>query len=31
LVAVLALWTMAVDTDLRKWMGDWMHQHHLPR
>jgi len=31
LVAVLALWTMAVDTDLRRWMGDWMHQHHLPR
>ena len=31
LVAVLALWTMVVDTDLRKWMGDWMHQHHLLR
>src|SRR6266851_3342244 len=31
MVAVLALWTMVVDTDLRKWMGDWMHQHHLLR
>lgn len=30
LVAVLALWAMVVDTDLRKWMGAWMHQHHLP-
>jgi hypothetical protein len=31
LVTVLALWAMVVDTDLRKWMGDWMHQHHLLR
>ncbi|MGO8855406.1 MAG: SPW repeat protein [Steroidobacteraceae bacterium] len=31
LVAVLALWAMVVDTDLRKWMDDWMHQHHLLR
>jgi len=31
LVAALALWSMVVDTDLRKWMGDWMHQHHLLR
>ena len=31
LVAVLALWATVVDADLRKWMGDWMHQHHLPR
>jgi hypothetical protein len=30
-VAVLALWAMVVDTDLRKWMGDWMHEHHLLR
>jgi hypothetical protein len=30
-VAVLALWAMVVDTDLRKWMDDWMHQHHLLR
>ena len=31
LVAALALWTMVVDTDLRKWMGEWMHEHHLLR
>jgi hypothetical protein len=31
LVAVLALWSMVVDTDLRKWMDAWMHQHHLLR
>jgi hypothetical protein len=31
LVTVLALWSMVLDTDLRKWMGDWMHQHHLLR
>jgi hypothetical protein len=31
LVAVLALWAMVVDTDLRKWMGEWMHEHHLLR
>jgi hypothetical protein len=30
-VAVLALWTMVVDTNLRKWMDDWMHEHHLLR
>jgi hypothetical protein len=30
-VAVLALWAMVVDTDLRKWMDDWMHEHHLLR
>lgn len=30
-VAVLALWAMAVDTDLRKWMDAWMHEHHLLR
>lgn len=30
-VAVLALWAMVVDTDLRKWMDAWMHQHHLLR
>jgi hypothetical protein len=30
-VTVLALWAMVVDTDLRKWMGDWMHEHHLLR
>jgi hypothetical protein len=30
-VAVLALWAMVVDADLRKWMNDWMHQHHLLR
>jgi hypothetical protein len=31
LVAVLALWATVVDADLRKWMNDWMHQHHLLR
>lgn len=31
LVAVLALWAMVVDTDFRKSMDDWMHQHHLLR
>ncbi len=31
LVAALALWAMVVDTDLRKWMGEWMHEHHLLR
>ena len=31
LVAVMALWAMVVDTDLRKWMDDWMHHHHLLR
>jgi len=31
LVTVLALWAMVVDTDLRKWMGEWMHEHHLLR
>jgi hypothetical protein len=31
LVVVLALWAMVVDTDLRKWMDEWMHQHHLLR
>jgi hypothetical protein len=30
-VAVLALWAMVVDTDLRKWMDAWMHEHHLLR
>ncbi len=30
-VAVLALWALVVDTDLRKWMDEWMHQHHLLR
>jgi hypothetical protein len=30
-VAVLALWTMVVDTNLGKWMDDWMHEHHLLR
>jgi SPW repeat len=31
LVAVLALWAMVIDADLRKWMDDWMHEHHLLR
>jgi hypothetical protein len=31
LVAVLALWAMVVDADLRKWLDDWRHQHHLLR
>ena len=31
LVAALALWAMVVDADLRKWMDNWMHQHHLLR
>lgn len=30
-VAVLALWATVVDAELRKWMNDWMHQHHLLR
>jgi hypothetical protein len=30
-VAVLALWATVVDADLRKWMNDWMHEHHLLR
>jgi len=30
-VFVMSLWAMVLDTDLRKWMGDWMHQHHLLR
>lgn len=30
-VAVFSLWAMVVDADLRKWMDDWMHQHHLLR
>jgi len=30
-VAVLALWAVVVDTDLRKWMDAWMHEHHLLR
>jgi hypothetical protein len=31
LVAVLALWATVVDADLRKWVDDWMHEHHLLR
>lgn len=31
LVTILSLWAMVVDADLRKWMDDWMHQHHLLR
>jgi hypothetical protein len=31
LVAVLALWAMVIDADLRKWMDHWMHEHHLLR
>jgi hypothetical protein len=31
LVAVTELWAMVVDADLRKWMGSWMHEHHLLR
>lgn len=31
LVAVLALWATVVDADLRKWMDNWMHAHHLLR
>lgn len=30
-VAVLALWAMVVDTDIRKWMEHWMHEHHMLR
>jgi hypothetical protein len=30
-VAALALWSMVMDTDLRKWMDAWMHEHHLLR
>lgn len=30
-VTVMALWAMVVETDLRRWMGDWMHQHHVLR
>jgi hypothetical protein len=31
LVVVLALWATVVDADLRKWMDNWMHEHHLLR
>jgi hypothetical protein len=31
LVAVLGLWAMVVDADLRKWIGNWMLEHHQPR
>jgi hypothetical protein len=31
LVTVLALWATVVDADLRKWLEDWKHQHHLLR
>jgi TRAP-type uncharacterized transport system fused permease subunit len=31
LVALLALWATVVDANLRKWMDNWMHQHHLLR
>ncbi len=30
-VIVMALWAMVVETDLRRWMGDWMHEHHVLR
>jgi putative effector of murein hydrolase LrgA (UPF0299 family) len=30
-VAALALWAMVVDTVVRKWMDDWIHEHHLTR
>jgi SPW repeat len=29
LVAFMALWAMAEDTDLRKWMSYWLHEHHV--
>jgi TRAP-type uncharacterized transport system fused permease subunit len=31
LVTVLALWATVVDANLRKWVDNWMHQHHLLR
>jgi hypothetical protein len=31
IVAMTALWAMLVETDLRKSMSDWMHQHHVLR
>ncbi len=31
LIAVLALWAMVIDADLRKYMDNWMHEHHLLR
>jgi hypothetical protein len=31
LVAAVALWAMLIETDLRKWMSDWMHEHHVLR
>ena len=31
IVATTALWAMLVETDLRKWMSDWMHEHHVLR
>jgi hypothetical protein len=31
IVAMVALWAMLVETDLRKWMSDWMHRHHVLR
>jgi TRAP-type uncharacterized transport system fused permease subunit len=31
LVTFLALWATVVDANLRKWVDNWMHQHHLLR
>jgi hypothetical protein len=31
IVAIMALWAMLVETDLRKWMSDRLHQHHVLR
>lgn len=31
LIAVLSLWAMIIDADLRKHTDDWMHRHHLLR
>lgn len=30
-VAAMAVWAMAVDTVVRNWMDDWIHEHHLTR
>jgi hypothetical protein len=30
-VAALASWAMVVDGVVRKWMDDWIHEHHLTR
>jgi hypothetical protein len=30
-VAALASWAIVVDAVVRKWVDDWIHEHHLTR